>query len=203
MTQRSLRNYILMFSPALHQYSPQIVFGHPHSMPAGNFGSRSQLKELLQKLRFGVPQRTSCLDGPSSPNARRAARGKLGSRPRGRDTRFEFLGVLVEKRLEMRLLMDAIRQLVSFPRPGVVLVATDSNYLREVLRRMRGRRTCGRLAFVCHASKVSAVTIVATSARTFRPKARALAANRRRCPSFSRIRRPPSCSRSTRFSSRR
>jgi hypothetical protein len=52
------------------------------------------------------------------------------------------------------------------------------------------------------ASKVSGVTIVATSARSFLPIPLALAANRRRWSSLSRTRRPPSCSRRTRFSSR-
>jgi hypothetical protein len=44
---------------------------------------------------------------------------------------------------------------------------------------------------------------VATSAGSLRPGAFALAANRRRRSSLSRTRRPPGCSRRTRFSSRR
>ena len=55
----------------------------------------------------------------------------------------------------------------------------------------------------CQASKVSGVAIAATSARTFRAKPLALAANRRRWSSFRRSRRLPSCSRRTRFSLRR
>ena len=57
--------------------------------------------------------------------------------------------------------------------------------------------------FPMQANKVSGVTRVATSARTLRPNVLALTANRRRWSSLKRTRRPPSCSRRTRFSSRR
>jgi hypothetical protein len=59
------------------------------------------------------------------------------------------------------------------------------------------------ISFRCQANKVSGVTMVATSARSFRPNPLALAANRPRWSSLNRTRRPPSCSRRTRFSSRR
>lgn len=59
------------------------------------------------------------------------------------------------------------------------------------------------IGFRCQANKVSGVTMVATSAKSLRPNPLALAANRRRWPSLKRIRRPLSCSRKTRFSSRR
>jgi hypothetical protein len=55
----------------------------------------------------------------------------------------------------------------------------------------------------CQASSVSGVTIVANSTNTFRPSPFALAANRRRGSSVKRSRLLPSCSRRTRFSSRR
>jgi hypothetical protein len=57
------------------------------------------------------------------------------------------------------------------------------------------------MSFRCQANKVSGVTSVATSARSFRPSPLALAANRRRWSSVNRTRRPPSCSRSTRVCS--
>jgi hypothetical protein len=55
----------------------------------------------------------------------------------------------------------------------------------------------------CQANSVSGVTMVATPSKTFSPKHFVLAANRRRWSSLNRTRRPPSCSRNTRFSSRR
>jgi hypothetical protein len=59
------------------------------------------------------------------------------------------------------------------------------------------------ISFRCQANKVSGVTRVATSARSLRPNPLALAAKRRRWSSLNRNRRSPSCSRRTRFSSRR
>src|SRR5437667_2377561 len=59
------------------------------------------------------------------------------------------------------------------------------------------------ISFRCQANKVSGVTMVATSAKSLRPNPLALAANRRRWSSLNRTRRPLSCSRRTRFSSRR
>ena len=81
----------------------------------------------------------------------------------------------------------------------------------SILSRVRGRpgprfllpSYFWAISFRCQASNVSGATIVATSARIFRPKPLALVAKRRRWLSSSRSRRPPSCSRSTRFSSRR
>jgi len=55
----------------------------------------------------------------------------------------------------------------------------------------------------CQANNVAGVPTVATSARILRLSPLALAANRRRWSSLNFGRRPPSCSRRTRFSSRR
>jgi hypothetical protein len=55
----------------------------------------------------------------------------------------------------------------------------------------------------CHRRIVSGVTIVATSARSRRPRRRPMTARRRRSSSFNRSRCPCSCALRTRFSSRR
>ena len=71
------------------------------------------------------------------------------------------------------------------------------------VRASRCRHTSERSVFDARATKVSGVTIAATSARSFRPNPFAFAASGRRWSSLRRNRRPPSCSRRTRFSSRR
>ena len=59
----------------------------------------------------------------------------------------------------------------------------------------------GAISLRCHASRVSGVTRLATSASSLRLRPLARTAKRRRWSSLKRNRRSPSCSRSTRFSS--
>jgi hypothetical protein len=65
------------------------------------------------------------------------------------------------------------------------------------------RRTSGRSTSGAKPTRSPGVTMLATSARTLCPNALAFTSNLRRCLSLRRTRRSPSCSRSTRFSSRR